>query len=117
MSEAPTWTDERVLERNRARSAGQRLARVFELGHLARVCHAAVVRLENPTASLREVHREWMRFCLGDALLNDIIASGHDIYRHLPDDPIIVEVSTPLKQVGSGPAIGLLARARQESAV
>ena len=117
MSEVPVWTDELVLERNKARSAGERLARVLELRHLARVCHAAVVRLENPIATPREVHKEWMRFCLGDALLNEIIASGHDIFRHLPDDPIIVEVPTPLKEGRSRPAIDLLARARQESAV
>ncbi len=79
------------FEKHRNKTALERLRRVDELNRMARAFHAAAVRLRDPSATDRDVRREWLRFAWGDQLLNEVIAAGHDIYRGLPDEPIIVE--------------------------
>ena len=91
MSRAPRWTRQRELERDRNRTLAERLLRVTELNYMTRMCHAAAVRLANPGATARDIHRAWLLHTLGERLIDEIEAAGHDLYRGIPDDPIIVE--------------------------
>jgi hypothetical protein len=91
MNRAPQWTEPRNLERTRNRSFAEKWARIGELNYMARMCHAAAVRLANPSATARDVRRAWLLYSLGEKLVNEIEAAGHDLYRTIPDDPIIVE--------------------------
>src|SRR5207248_2797735 len=58
--------------------------RIGELWAMTRSFHAAAERLRSPAASNCEVHREWLLFNVGERVLNEIVASGHDIYQGLP---------------------------------
>lgn len=91
MSNRIPKVEEERIEEERRRTFGEKWLRIGELWTMTRSFHAAAVRLRNPAVTDREVHREWLLFNLGESLLNEIVASGHDIYRGLPDEPIIIE--------------------------
>lgn len=91
MNRAPQWTKQRDLERQRNRSIAEKWARLGEINYMARMCHAAAVRLANPSATARDIHRAWLLYTLGEKLVNEIEAAGHDFYRAIPDAPIIVD--------------------------
>jgi hypothetical protein len=82
------------IERIRRMTFGEKLRRVCELNEMVRIFHAAAVRLRNPEATDRDVHREWMLFRLGEKLVNELIAAGRDIYGHLPPEPDVIVEST-----------------------
>jgi hypothetical protein len=86
------------IERVRQMTIGEKLRRMCELSAMLRSFHATAVRLRNPAATPREVHREWLRFILGEKLLEEILAAGRDPYQNVPEDwpceadePLIVE--------------------------
>lgn len=67
------------------------MLRFAELNYMTRMCHAAAVRLANPGAAARDIHRAWLLRTLGERLIDEIEAAGHDLYRGIPDDPIVVK--------------------------
>ena len=85
-------TEQELIEKYRRMTPSEKWLRIGELWRMTRSFHAAAVRLRNPEATERDVHREWMLFCLGEKLFNEVIASGHDIYRHLPPEPDVIVV-------------------------
>ncbi|HEX5270298.1 MAG TPA: hypothetical protein VFW33_07425 [Gemmataceae bacterium] len=105
MNRDPQWTEQRNFERNRNRSFAEKWVRIGEIKYMARVCHAAAVRLANPSATARDVHRAWLLFTLGEKLVNEIEAAGHDLYRAIPDEPIVVEGRADEPRV-AGPSAG-----------
>ena len=75
------------IERIRRMTVGEKLRRMCELNAMLRNFHAAAVRLRNPSATPREVRREWLLYTLGEKLVNEVTAAGHDLYCGLPEDP------------------------------